>query len=158
MVPYRPIVTNPDEETEGGTNLTMQDHTMPERLEPGPTGYLPIPDEATKTKDDACIGAPRLGGTHKGHNRAHQSCYATSLKCTQNINVWNPETDTLTFGDDEHYAPISTWDFEPLLKVHSPDFKICAHRPTGWKSGAEAAATIQEHEALVAAGTKAGAL
>lgn len=133
--------------------------TMPELLEPGPTGYLPIPVEVAKTKDDACIGAPRHGGTHKGHNGAHQSFYATSLKCTQNITVWNAETDTLTFGDNEHYAPISTWGFVPLLKVHSPDFKICAHRPTGWNmTPEETLAAIQEHEAKIAGGLKAGAL
>ena len=104
------------------------------------------------------VGAPRLGGSHKGHNGASQTFYATSLKCTQHVGPWNPQTDSLVLGDNEHYLPLSRWDFQPTIKIHSPDFKICAHKPSGWISGDEAAAAVQEHEVQIAGGLMAGAL
>lgn len=111
---------------------------------PGSEGVLVFPVELV-TARDANIGAPRHGGTHKGHNGAFQSRYQTSVKATQIIAPWNSATDSLAFGTDDHYAsPIKRWNFEPLLKVHSPDFKIAAMKPSGWISGEEAAADAHE--------------
>lgn len=105
----------------------------------GAEGTVTIPLEI-ETGPSALIGGPRLGGTHNGHNGAHQSRYGVAFKCTQHVKLWNKETDCLEFGDDAHYAmPIKGWNFEPVLKVHSPDFKIIAHKPSDWISGIEAA-------------------
>merc|ERR1712232_384449 len=92
-----------------------------------------------ETGPDALIGGPRLGGSHSGHNGAQQTRYGVAMKCTQHVQLWDAATDSLEFGDDSHYAsPIKTWSFEPILKVHSPDFKIIAHKPSNWISGIEA--------------------
>merc|ERR1712232_1188659 len=105
----------------------------------GAEGTVTIPLEV-ETAPDALIGGPRLGGTHFGHNGAQQTRYGVAMKCTQHVKLWDAATDSLNFGDDLHYAgPIKGWDFEPVLKVHSPDFKIIAHKPSNWISGAEAA-------------------
>jgi len=105
----------------------------------GAEGTVTIPLEL-ETGKDSLIGGPRLGGTHKGHNGAQQTRYGVAFKCTQHVRLWDAETDVLEFGDDSHYAnPIKGWDFEPVLKVHSPDFKIIAHKPSNWISGKEAA-------------------
>lgn len=105
----------------------------------GAEGTVTIPLDV-ETGPDALIGGPRLGGTHKGHNGALQARYGVAFKCTQHVKPWDPETDSLEFGDDSHYAtPIKAWNFEPVLKVHSPDFKIIAHKPSNWISGGEAA-------------------
>lgn len=119
---------------------------------------LTIPVEVMEGAPDSNIGSPRLGGTHKGHNGAHQSFYSCSVKCTQIVGAWNPETDSLKIGDNAHYLPLSRWGFQPLVKVHSPDFKICAHKPSGWISGEEAAAEVKIHEEKIASGVMAGAL
>jgi len=121
-------------------------------------GVLSIPLEAT-TGPDAVIGAPRLGGTHKGHNGANQMRFGQAFCCTQHIAPWDSQTDLFELGDDGHYAvPLKRWDFEPLLKVHSSDFKIAAFKPSGWVSGSAAAKTVKAHEAKIAAGVLAGAL
>ena len=70
-----------------------------------------MPVEVMEGAPDSCIGAPRLGGTHKGHNGANQIFYRASLKCTQHMAGWNPETDQLQIGENPHYAPLSRWDF-----------------------------------------------
>jgi len=108
---------------------------------------------------DLVIGAPKLGGTHKNHNGAHQVYFGQTLCGTQYTSLWNPETDKITLGSDEHYAmPLSRWDFNPLVKGHIPDFKIAASKPSGWMSGPDAAAAVLEHEKQWAAGTKLGAI
>jgi len=127
---------------------------LPETVE----GAVTIPMEVAKSAPDGQIGAPRHGGTHKGHNGALQSLYATSVKCTQTMAPWDAATDVLEIGPNEHYLPISRWDFEPKVKAHSTDFKICAHKPSGWISSAETATAICGHEEKLAAGTLAGAL
>jgi hypothetical protein len=122
------------------------------------SGALVLPVCVPKTGPESCIGGPLYGGTNLGHNGALQSLYATGLKCTQIIAQWNKETDSLFFGDSDHFAPITRWDFSPTIKVFSPDFKICAHKPSGWISGEEAAKEIAKHDTLIASGIKAGAL
>merc|ERR1711920_275876 len=105
-------------------------------------GVVTIPLEI-ESAPDALIGGPRLGGTHLDHNGAQQTRYGVAMKCTQHVKPWDTATDVLTFGEDSHYAaPIKGWDFQPILKVHSPDFKIVAHKPSNWISGS-AAATMQ---------------
>lgn len=128
------------------------------RLPEADPGAIVVPVDAASAPD-TCISCPKLGGTHRGHNGAKQVRYGQAFKCTQHVKPWDPATDSLTFGDDAHYAsPIKRWDFTPVLKVHAPDMKIAAFKPVGWVSGAEADATTQEHEAKLAAGTMAGAL
>jgi len=128
------------------------------RLPDADEGSMVIPIEA-QTGPDTVISCPKLGGSHKGHNGAKQQRFGQAFKCTQFVKPWNAETDTLTFGDDAHYgAPISRWDFTPVLKVHSPDFKIAAFKPVGWISGADADHAVAEHEQRLLSGVKAGAL
>mmetsp|Transcript_104141 Transcript_104141/g.164337 ORF Transcript_104141/g.164337 Transcript_104141/m.164337 type:complete len:346 (+) Transcript_104141:27-1064(+) len=92
-----------------------------------------------ETGNDSWIGGPRLGGTHKGHIGGQQTRYGVAFKCTQHVAPWKATTDSLEFGDDDHYATlIKDWNFEPVLKVHSPDFKIIAHKPSNWISDSEA--------------------
>jgi len=121
-------------------------------------GAVEVPLEVPMSAPDGQIGAPKHGGTHRGDNGAHQSLYATSVKCTQIIAPWDPSTDTLEIGENEHYAPISRWDFVPVAKAYSPDFKICAHKPSGWISGSEALEAHDEYEQQMVAGTLPGAL
>lgn len=105
------------------------------------------------------VSCPRMGGSHKGHNGAKQTRFAQHLCCTQHLGPWDPTTDSIQFGDDFHYgAPISRWNFEPVLKAHIPDFKIAAFKPDGWISGVEADEEVKEHEKKLAAGLLAGAL
>merc|ERR1711865_1067971 len=86
----------------------------------GAEGTVTIPLEV-ETGPDALLGGPRLGGTHKGHNGAHQVRYGVAMKCTQHVKPWDATTDCLEFGDDAHYATlIRGWGFEPVLKVYSP--------------------------------------
>merc|ERR1712144_123631 len=59
-----------------------------------------VPLDLEKSAPDAQIGAPRLGGTHKGHNGTIQSFYATSCHATQIMGPWSPDTDTLEIGDN----------------------------------------------------------
>merc|ERR1712167_547686 len=113
--------------------------------------------DVPKSAPHAQIGGPRHGGTHKGHNGAFQSFYATSVKCTQKIAPWG-EDDMLEVGDNEHYAPLGRWDFTALVKAYSTDFKICAYKPTGWISGKDAAAAVEQHEMQLKKGVKGGAL
>ena len=131
---------------------------LPERAPSAGPFPLTLPVDVPITAPDACIGAPRLGGTHKGMNGAHQSFYATSMKCTQVIAPWDATADSLEIGSNAHYAPLASWSFVPALKVHSPDFKICAHKPSGWISGEAAAAAVYEHEMKLDASVKGGAL
>jgi len=128
------------------------------RLPEADEGVVTIPVEVA-TGPRALIGAPRLGGTHKEVNGAHQTRYGSALKCTQHVKPWDPTTDSLEFGEDAHYAtPIKRWDFTPVLKVHSPDFKIVAMKPSGWLSGEQADAAVKDHEDQLASGVKGGAL
>lgn len=128
------------------------------RLPEADEGAITIPVEA-KTGKDAQIAGPRLGGTHLNMNGAHQVRHGSAMKFTQHCKAWDPATDSITFGDDAHYAcPIKRWGFEPLLKAHSPDFKIACMKPPAWISGKAAAAAVREHEARMAKGEKFGAL
>jgi len=105
----------------------------------GAEGTISIPLEV-ETGPDSLIGGPRKGGTHTNHNGAHQVRYGVAMKCTQHVKPWDAATDSIVFGEDVHYAvPIKQWSFEPVLKVHSPDFKIIAHKPSNWISGTQAA-------------------
>jgi hypothetical protein len=132
--------------------------SMSMRLPEADEGAMTLPLDA-KTGPDTVIGAPQLGGTHQGHNGAHQVRFGQAFKCTQHVKPWDAKTDKLTFGDDDHYAKnIKKWDFTPILKVHSPDFKIAAFKPSNWISGNDAAKAVAEHEAKMALGVKAGAL
>lgn len=120
--------------------------------------HVPVPLDVASA-DDLVIGSPKLGGTHKNHNGAHQVHFGQTLAGTQYTTLWNPQTDSIVLGDDEHYAkPLSRWNFEPMVKGHIPDFKIAASKPVGWISGAEAAAAVLEHEKALAAGKKLGAI
>lgn len=112
-----------------------------------------------KIPADGIISCPRLGGSHKGHNGAKVTRFEQHLCCSQHMAPWDAATDSIKFGNDFHYgAPISRWDFIPVLKVHIPDFKIAAFKPSGWISGAQADEAVKEHEKRLAAGTKPGAL
>jgi len=112
-----------------------------------------------KIPAEGIVSCPRLGGTHKGHNGANQTRFAQHLCCTQHLAPWDGETDSIQFGDSFHFgAPISRWDFVPVLKAHIPDFKIAAFKPAGWISGAEADEAVKEHERKLASGILAGAL
>merc|ERR1711959_662585 len=105
------------------------------------------------------VSCPRLGGSHKGHNGAKQTRFAQHLCCTQHLAPWDPTTDSIKIGNDAHYgAPLSRWDFQPILKAHVPDFKIAAYKPNAWISGRKADAMVREHEKRLAAGVLAGAL
>eukprot|EP00933_Yihiella_yeosuensis_P080605 TRINITY_DN94058_c0_g1_i1.p1 TRINITY_DN94058_c0_g1~~TRINITY_DN94058_c0_g1_i1.p1 ORF type:complete len:320 (-),score=77.60 TRINITY_DN94058_c0_g1_i1:493-1452(-) len=128
------------------------------RLPESDEGAMSIPLEV-KTGPDVCIGAPRLGGTHKGDNGAHQVRYGQAFKCTQHIKPWDSNTDSCTFGTDPHFAePIKRWDFTPLLKAHTTDMKIAAFKPCNWISGRQARKIVEEHEQKMLDGVKAGAL
>merc|ERR1711998_414812 len=108
---------------------------------------------------EGILSSPSLGGTHRNHNGSNQMRFAQHLCCDQHMAPWDPTTDSITFGNDDHYAaPISRWNFQPVLKVHIPNFKIAAYKPNAWISGAEADAAVKEHERLIASGVKAGAL
>jgi len=112
-----------------------------------------------KIPAEGIYSSPSLGGTHKGHNGANQLHFAQHLCCTQHMAPWDPATDSIKFGNDGHYgAPISGWDFQPILKAHVPDFKIAAFRPKNWISGRKADAIVREHEKKLKEGTLAGAL
>ena len=87
------------------------------------------------TPPDFVIGSPSLGGTHLGHNGAHQVQFGQAMCCTQKIGFWDSKTDALVIGDAAHYAPFARWGFEPLLKAHIPDFKTAAFKPVNWISG-----------------------
>jgi len=91
-----------------------------------------------KTPDDFVIGSPTLGGTHLGHNGAHQVQFGQAMCCTQKIGFWDANADSLTIGDADHYAPFGRWNFEPLLKAHIPDFKTAAFKPVNWIAGDDA--------------------
>ncbi|CAK0822320.1 unnamed protein product [Prorocentrum cordatum] len=120
------------------------------RLPEADEGAMEIPLEV-QTAPDANIGGPVSEGM--------QVRYGTAVKCTQFVKPWDASVDSITFGDDPHYGlKIASWDFVPVLKVHSPDFKICAFKPVNWISGADAAAAAQEHERRIAAGESKGVL
>jgi len=127
---------------------------LPETVE----GAITIPLAVDMSADDAQIGGPLHGGTHKGHNGALQSLYATSVNCTQTLAPWNPETDVFIVGPNEHFAPINRWDFVPMVKAHSTDFKICAHKPSGWISSEDTTKALKEHEEQLSKGVLGGAL
>lgn len=108
---------------------------------------------------DLVIGAPRMGGTHKGHNGSHPTMFGQAIYGNQATTLWNPKTDSLELGDDEHYAqPLKRWNFVPLVKGHMPDFKTVAFKPVGWVTGDEAQAAVAHHEKLWKAGQKLGAI
>jgi len=140
--------------THGGKSAITAKIALPE-TDPN---HVPVPLDIA-SPGDLVIGAPKLGGTHKGHNGAHQVYFGQTLAGTQYTTLWNAETDSIVLGDDEHYAkPLSRWNFEPMVKGHIPNFKIAAMKPSGWMSGAETAAAILEHEKMLASGTKLGAI
>eukprot|EP00933_Yihiella_yeosuensis_P078823 TRINITY_DN9073_c0_g1_i2.p1 TRINITY_DN9073_c0_g1~~TRINITY_DN9073_c0_g1_i2.p1 ORF type:complete len:351 (-),score=80.78 TRINITY_DN9073_c0_g1_i2:121-1173(-) len=141
-----------------GSHLGEESVKLRVRLPEADEGAVTLPLEM-KTADDVCIGGPRLGGTWKGQNGANQVRYGQAFKCTQHLKPWDPSTDSITFGTDAHYAqPLNRWGFEPVLKAHTTDMKIAAFKPVNWISGDEANAIVQEHEARLAAGAKAGTL
>jgi len=108
------------------------------------------------TAPDAAIGGPRLGGVSLGHNGAHQTRYGTAVKCTQYCKAWDPETDSIEYGDHPHFAPINGWDFKPLLKVTSPDYKIVYFKNSNWITADETEKRIAEMEAKHRRGTPLG--
>jgi len=108
---------------------------------------------------DLVIGSPKLGGTHKNHNGAHPALFGQAICANQATTLWDPKTDTFELGNDEHYAaPLSRWNFVPLVKGHMPDFKTAAFKPVGWISGADALKAVQGHEKMLAGGIKLGAI
>lgn len=112
-----------------------------------------------KIPPEGIISSPALGGTHKGHNGANQVRFAQHMCCTQHMAPWDPETDSFKWGTDEHYSvPAAKWDFTPALKVHIPDFKICAFKPSNWITGAAADKAVKEHEKKLRDGVLPGAI
>eukprot|EP00929_Paragymnodinium_shiwhaense_P021447 TRINITY_DN13989_c0_g2_i1.p1 TRINITY_DN13989_c0_g2~~TRINITY_DN13989_c0_g2_i1.p1 ORF type:complete len:619 (-),score=92.00 TRINITY_DN13989_c0_g2_i1:126-1982(-) len=115
-----------------GKEAVLLQATLPKE---GEDGTLTLQLEA-ETPANAMIGGPLMGGTHKGHNGSLQTRYGVAFKCTQHIRPWDASSDSLQFGDDAHYASaIAQWNFEPVLKAYSPDFKIVAQKPSNWISG-----------------------
>ena len=78
----------------------------------------------TVTAPDAAFGGPRLGCANLGHTGAHPTGSNTAVKCTQYLKAWDPEADSVEYGDRPHFTPINGWDFKPLQQVNSPDHKI----------------------------------
>ena len=78
----------------------------------------------TVTAPDAAVGGPRLGCANLGHTGVHQTGSNTAVKCTQYLNAWDPDSDSVEYGDRPHSTPINGWDFKPLQHVNSPDHKI----------------------------------
>lgn len=142
-----------------GAHLGKQAVKLRMRLpEADAEGLVTIPVEAV-TSPDTNVAGPRLGGTHLGMNGAHQVLHGSAMKFTQHARPWDPATDTLELGEDDHYAaPIKRWDFQPVLKAHSPDFKIAAFKPSNWISGDAAAAYMKKHEATLRRGVSGGRL
>jgi len=65
-----------------------------------------------------------------------QTRYGTAFGATMIFSPWDNLTDTLTIhGEDLHYGGLlKSWKFEPALKMHTKDFKICAFKPDGWST------------------------
>ena len=101
----------------------------------------------TGTAPDAAVSGPRLGGVSLGHNGAHQTRYGTAVKCTQYCEVWDPETDSIEYGDHPPFAPINGWDFNPLMKVNSPAWQIVYFKNSKLITTDEAAERIAAIEA-----------
>lgn len=125
-----------------GKHLGKKIVSMSLRLPEADEGAITIPLEA-KTGPDTVISCPK---NYKWQG-ANQVRFGQAFKCTQHLKPWDEKTDTLTFGDDPFYAePIKKWGFTPIMKVHSPDFKIAAFKPVSWCSGRAAAKAVREFE------------
>lgn len=146
---------------QGGMNfnakhLGKQVVSMGCRLPEADEGAITVPLEAESAKG-GLISCPKHSG--QADNMGKQTRYSTSVKCTQHLKPWDPKTDSLVLGDDDFYAAgPKRWGFVPVLKAHSPDFKIVAWGPLGRMSGGDAAAAVAEHEVKLARGVMGGAL
>lgn len=137
-------------------HLGKQIIAMSVRLPEADEGAITVPLEAESAKG-GLISCPRHSG--QVDNMGRQTRYSTAVKCTQHVKPWDPKTDSLVLGDDDFYAAgPKRWGFIPVLKVHSPDFKIVAWGPEGRASGEAAAAAIAEHEKKLASGAMGGTL
>jgi len=102
-----------------------------EHPEASQEGLVTIPVDVV-TPPGAAVGGPRLF--------VHQTRYHNAINCTLHAKPWDPTKDSIEFGDDPFFAgPIKGWDFEPLLKVHTYDFKIVFFQPDNWLSAEETA-------------------
>ena len=65
---------------------------------------------------------------------AKQTRYQQAFTATMNFLPWDPETDSIKiYGDEEYFgALLKSWEFEPVLKMHSSDLRIVAFKPDGW--------------------------
>lgn len=85
---------------------------------------VPIPVNI-RTADDAVVSGPM--------RVIQQTRFGEAFNVTQNIAPWNPQTDSIAFGDDAWYgAEVGNWFFEPKLKMHTDDFQIVAWKPSNW--------------------------
>ena len=66
-----------------------------------------------------------------------QTRYGTAMAATMNFVPWDNSVDSLEiYAEEEHYsALLKAWNFTPVLKMHTSDFKVVAFKPAGW--GAE---------------------
>ena len=96
--------------------------------------------DVPKHSGNKIIGGPCYGGGHKGFNGAFQSLVESAVSCSLSISSWNDKTDSLQLGSDSHFSShLKRWNFKPLVKAYSEDFKICLFKPAGWIDGNEAA-------------------
>lgn len=79
------------------------------------------------TPKDACL-TPRWV--------VKQTRYGQAFKATMHTAPWDPNMDQFTVHAEggDYGSILSSWDFQPALKVHSSDFKIAAMKPAGWLS------------------------
>ena len=104
--------------------------------------------DVPKNSGNSIIGGPCYGGMHKGFNGAFQGRIDAAVNCTMSIACWNDDTDYLKLGNDTHFAMhLKKWNFKPMVKAYSDNFKICLFKPSGWMSGEEISNALKQYEA-----------
>tara|TARA_Y100001970_G_scaffold267105_1_gene356606 strand:- start:1021 stop:1908 length:888 start_codon:yes stop_codon:yes gene_type:complete len=66
---------------------------------------------------------------------AKQTRYTQAFIATMNFSNWDNDTDTLEIYSDESYfgGLLYSWQFKPVLKMHTSNLRIVAFKPEGWK-------------------------
>merc|ERR1711862_424863 len=97
-------------------------------------GHVAVPVNV-RTADDGVVGGPLY--------MVQQVRFGQAFNTTQHIAPWNPKTDRFDVGTADYYSSVLTsWNFEPKLKMHTNDFQIAAFKPSNWKGRLAANAVV----------------
>ena len=86
------------------------------------------------TEPGSCI-TPKQN-PHSPSFVSKQTRYTQAFSASMYLSPWDEATDSLSIYNEEDFfgGLLSSWNFEPHLKMHCSNLKIVAFKPEGWNA------------------------